>query len=444
VIQEGRSHTTAARRILYISGSIGLGHAARDLAIVNALRRVRPGLEVEWLAGPPARQMIEEAGETVLPESDSFDETGFAEAAAESFSLNLMSYVTRVTASWIKGVRTVLRLTKQHHFDLVVGDETYLLAFAYILRPRLKKVPFTMIYDFLGADAVTRKPWERLLTYLLNRTLCGGRKGEPFPFDLTLFIGEPEDVPDRPFGPGLPNRRDYALRNTQFVGYAFPFEPEAYRDRAQVRARLGYDQRRVVLCTVGGTAVGEGLLRLCAAAYPRIKEQVPDARMLLVAGPRIDTNALEAPPGVEILGYVPRLYEHLAACDVAIVQAGGTTTLELTALRRPFAYFPLERHFEQTLVADQLSRHGAGKQLTYSQTTPELLAGTVIRLLDCQPTWPAIPTDGAQRAAALIDQLLERVLDSQVTNGSRAWHAPIGSDENQRRDQVGVDARTPG
>lgn len=408
-MQPTRGNGAVAPRVLYISGSIGLGHVARDLAIADALRRLRPGVEIEWLAGEPARQTIEAAGETLMAESDVFQETRLAERTAGEFSLNLMSYVARVTPAWVRSVRAVLALTKRRRYDLVIGDETYLLAFAYILRPRLKTVSFTMIYDFLGADAVTRNPFERLLAYLLNRVLCGGRKGKPFPFDLTLFIGRPQDVPDRPFGPGLPNRRDYARRNLQFVGYVFPFEPKAL-DQAQVRARLGYDERPLVLCSVGGTAVGAPLLRLCATAYPRIKEQLPDARMILVAGPRIDPAALTVPSGVEIRGYVPRLYEHLAACDVAVAQAGGTTALELTALRRPFAYFPLEGHFEQTLVAQQLSDHQAGEQLTYSETTPQTLADTVLRLLGSEPSWPPIPTDGAQRAAALIDELLEAIL----------------------------------
>ena len=59
---------------------------------------------------------------------------------------------------------------------------------------------------------------------------------------------------------------------------------------------------------------------------------------------------------------MPRLYEHFAACDVAVVQGGGTSTLELTALRPPFVYFPLEGHAEQTLVvAKRLARQGAGR-----------------------------------------------------------------------------------
>jgi pimeloyl-ACP methyl ester carboxylesterase len=39
--------------------------------------------------------------------------------------------------------------------------------------------------------------------------------------------------------------------------------------------------------------------------------------------------------------YVHELYRHLAACDLAVVQGGLTTCMELTANRRPFLYLPL-------------------------------------------------------------------------------------------------------
>jgi predicted glycosyltransferase len=91
-----------------------------------------------------------------------------------------------------------------------------------------------------------------------------------------------------------------------------------------VRSALGYDDERpLVVCSVGGTSVGADLLRLCVASYPHIQEQVRDVQMVLVCGPRIASATVQAPSGVEVRGYVPRLYEHLAACDVAIVQGGG-------------------------------------------------------------------------------------------------------------------------
>jgi hypothetical protein len=183
-------------------------------------------------------------------------------------------------------VSTFEEVSARHPYDLLVGDETYEIDMALDKRPELKKAPFVMIYDFVGLDAMTRNPLELLITYRGNWAWSGGPRGKPpNQEDLSLFIGELEDVAARPFGFLLPNRREYARRYYHFVGYAFPFDPADYTDRAKVRAALGYDDRPLIVCSVGGTAVGADLLRLCARAHPHIEERVGDVRMVLVCGP---------------------------------------------------------------------------------------------------------------------------------------------------------------
>ncbi len=177
-----------------------------------------------------------------------------------------------------------------------------------------------------------------------------------------------------------------------------------------LRAALGYDVRPLIIVAVGGTSTGHDLLERCAAAYPHLRARVDNVRMVVVCGPRIDPASVHVPVDVEGRGYVPRLFEHLGACDLAIIQGGGTTTLELTALRRPFIYFPVEGHFEQQYVAERAGRHGAGQPLAHSRTTPETLANTAIRPPGSEVTWPPIATDGAQRAAELVIDLLPRRL----------------------------------
>ena len=129
--------------------------------------------------------------------------------------------------------------------------------------------------------------------------------------------------------------------------------------------------------------------------------------MVLVCGPRLPADSLKVPQGIEVKGYVPALHEHFAASDLAIVHGGGTATLELTALRQPFLYFPLEGHYEQEIhVAGRLARHRAGVKMTYSKTTPKSLAKVVISNIGKEVNYAIIPTDGAQKAAQLINQLL--------------------------------------
>ena len=94
-----------------------------------------------------------------------------------------------------------------------MGDETYELAVAFAHRRSLKTVPWVVIYDFFGLDAMSRNPFERLSVYILNRLRGGGPHGKRPPFDLTLFVGEAEDIADRPLGPQLPNGTSATIAN---------------------------------------------------------------------------------------------------------------------------------------------------------------------------------------------------------------------------------------
>ena len=76
--------------------------------------------------------------------------------------------------------------------------------------------------------------------------------------------------------------------------------------------------------------------------------------------------------------YVHNLYRHLAARDLAVVQGGLTTSMELTAQKRPFLYFPLRHHFEQNFhVRHRLERYGAGRRMDFDESPPELIAAAI-------------------------------------------------------------------
>ena len=56
-----------APRVLFISGSIGLGHVTRDLAIARELRALISEGRIKWLAGDMAREVVGGAGLVELP-----------------------------------------------------------------------------------------------------------------------------------------------------------------------------------------------------------------------------------------------------------------------------------------------------------------------------------------------------------------------------------------
>jgi UDP-N-acetylglucosamine:LPS N-acetylglucosamine transferase len=126
-----------------------------------------------------------------------------------------------------------------------------------------------------------------------------------------------------------------------------------------------------------------------------------------VAGPRIDPASLPAAPGLEVKAYVHDLYRHLAACDIAVVQGGLSTAMELTANRRPFIYFPLRHHFEQNVhVPHRLERYGAGCRMDYATASPDSIAAAIARELKRTIDYKPVETDGAARAAQRIAELI--------------------------------------
>lgn len=401
----------ARKRILYISGSLGLGHITRDLAIARELRRQNPEVEISWLASSPASEVIKDAKERLLPEAGQWaNENVPAENVSKGrgFQMNILKYLLLAKKEWENNVTVFRQVTSRERFNLIVGDETYEISVALKKKPSVKIAPFVMIYDFIGLDSMTKNLMEKLGVYIWNRMWAKDYKRASRFVDLTLFLGEEEDIPDKKFGFLLPHRRVWAkTRSLKSTGYVFPFNPGEYTDQGKIRAKLGYGKEFLVVCSIGGTSVGKDLLELCAQAYPIVRKKIPDARMILVCGPRLPAESLSVPQGIEVKGYVPNLYEHFAASDLSIVQGGGTTTLELTALRRPFLYFPLENHSEQQIhVAGRLARHGAGVKILYSQTTPEILAEKIISSIGQEATWAPIPTNGAKRTAQFINQFL--------------------------------------
>jgi len=105
---------------------------------------------------------------------------------------------------------------------------------------------------------------------------------------------------------------------------------------------------------------------------------------------------------------VHELHEHLAVADLAIVQGGLGTTMELTLTRRPFLYCPLIDHFEQAYhVAHRLKTHGAGRRIDYARCSAETLAQLALQTLGSDTTQYRPPEPGAaKRAASSIAELL--------------------------------------
>ena len=398
------------RRALFVSSPIGLGHAQRDVAIARELRQLAPDLEIDWLAQHPVTAVLEAEGERVHPLSvELANESSHIESESAEHDLHCFQAWRRMDEILLANFMVFHDVVRDEHYDLWIGDEAWELDYYLHENPEEKRAAYVWLTDFVGwlplADGGER---EAFLTADYNAEMIEHIARFPRVRDRALYVGNPDDVVADSFGPDLPLIRDWTEEHFDFAGYVTGFDPAAFADREKLRAELGYGPRELVcIVTVGGSGVGGHLLRRVVDAFPEAKELVPELRMVVVAGPRIDPVAFPEADGLEAHAYVHDLYRHLAACDLAVVQGGLTTAMELTANRRPFLYFPLRHHFEQNFhVRHRLERYGAGRAMDFGTATPAVIAQAIAEEIGREVDYLHVETDGAARAAERIAELL--------------------------------------
>ena len=398
------------KRALYISSPIGLGHAQRDAAIADELRKLHPDLEIDWLAQHPVTAVLEARGERLHPASQFLaNESHHVECESAEHDLHCFQAIRRMDEILLANFMVFHDVVREEQYDLWIGDEAWELDYYLHENPEQKRAAYVWLTDFVGwlpmADGGER---EAFLTADYNAEMIEHIARFPRVRDRAIFVGDADDVVSDSFGPELPLIRDWTEDHFSFAGYVTGFDPRELGDRERLRYELGYrDDEQVCIVTVGGSGVGGDLLRRVIASFPEAKGLVPELRMVVVTGPRIDPATLPTREGLEVRTYVHELYRHLAACDLAVVQGGLTTGMELTANQRPFLYFPLRHHFEQNFhVRHRLDRYGAGRCMDFETATPSVIAAAIAEEIGREVDYRPVETEGAARAARLISELL--------------------------------------
>jgi len=408
----GRRWTRALRRpkrALYISSPIGLGHAWRDVAIADELRALHPDLEIDWLAQDPVTRVLESRGERIHPASaDLASESAHIASESAGHDLHVFQAIRRMDEILVANFMVFHDLVEHDHYDVWIADEGWEIDYFLHDNPELKTAAYCWLTDFVGwlpmPDGGER---EAFLTADLNAEMIEHIARYPRIRDRAIFVGNPEDIVPDAFGPGLPPIREWVEEHYDFSGYVTGPLP-GVGEREALRAELGYGpDEPVCIATVGGSGVGDALLRRVVDGFEAARSRVPGLRMIAVAGPRIDPETLPQRDGLDVRPYVHELRRHLAVCDLAIVQGGLATTMELVAARRPFLYFPLGHHFEQRFhVRHRLDRYGAGRCMELDEATPDGIGQAIAEEIGREVTYRDVETDGAARAAALIAGVL--------------------------------------
>lgn len=400
----------AKPRLLYLSSPIGLGHARRDLAIARALRTKEPNLHIDWLAQDPVTRFLEHVGETCHGASVRLaSESRHIEEEAGEHDLNVFEALRRMDEILVRNFRVLQDVLTDNKYDLVIADEAWDVDHFWHEHPNLKRAPLVWMTDFVGfAPMPQGGPQEARLTADYNEEMVAHVERNVGVRDRSIFIGSAADVVDDSLGPNLPNRRAWTEGNFEFSGYVLGDDVPHRSDREELRDRLGFRAgEKVCVVTVGGSGVGAPLVRRILESIPIARRHVPELRVIVITGPRMKHVFNGHDKSIEFRGFEPNLPLLLAACDLAIVQGGLSTCMELAAVGTPFIYFPLEHHFEQNVhVRHRLERYNAGRRLSFADSNAEIIAAVICEELSNPAQSIYVERDGAQRAASLIAELL--------------------------------------
>ncbi len=407
---ETKRHVKRPKKALYLSSPIGLGHARRDLAITRELRKFHPDIAVDWLSQDPVTRFLGANKERIHPASAKLaNESSHIESESGEHDLNAFQAIRNMDEILLANFMIFQEVLEQDDYDLVIADEAWDVDHFWHEHPELKKAQVAWFTDFVGFVPMPEGgAREAFLTADYNAEMIGHVEGFPGVRDRAIFVGNPQDIAPHGFGEGLPGMRDWVPRHFDFCGYVLGAHPDEFGPREELRASLGYrEDEKICIVTVGGSGVGSSLIRRILAAYPIAKRHIPELRMIVVTGPRLDPAGFELPDGVEARGFVPDLDRHLAVCDLALVQGGLTTTMELAAAGTPFLYFPLKNHFEQNIhVAHRLGQYNAGRCMIYDESDPDRIAQAMVEEAAHPRTYRRVEADGATRAATMLAELL--------------------------------------
>ena len=400
------------RRALYISSPIGLGHAQRDVAIADELRKLHPDLEIDWLAQHPVTAVLETHGERIHPLSAELaSESAHITAESSEHDLNAFQAIRRMDEILVANFMVFHDAVEGGEYDLVIGDEAWDIDHFLHENPELKRTAFAWMTDFVGwLPMPAGGEREAFLTADYNAEMIEHVERFPRIRDRAIFVGDPDDIVPDDFGPGLPSIRDWTERHYAFSGYVTGFDPTPLIEgREELRRELGYQAGRT-----GRHRHGRWVGRRRGAAAPghrrlsggRAAGQRPaDDRRRRAAdrsgrprrarrrrGPGLRPGPVPPPRRVR-----PRRRPGRADDD----DGAGRRPPAVPVL--PAAQ-PLRAEPARPPPPRPLRRRAAAWTTTTSP--PEVIAEAIAAEIDRPIDYRPVETDGAARAAALIAPLI--------------------------------------
>ena len=329
------------------------GEPSGDLyagALVTALRRREPGIEVFGLGG----DRFKAAGGDLVADFHGLSVTGLTEA---------LSVLPR---SWrtLGLLAAAARQRKPH--ALVVIDYP---DFNFYLMRAIKKLGVPVIYYVSPQLWAWRAGRIKTMKRIVDRVL------PIFPFEEAIYQREGIDV--------------------RFVGHPLIDLIAPEQSREQLLRRLNLDAAKPVVALLPGSRTNEleRLAPVMAAAAPLIAARVPGAQFIVARAPNLSDRLFEGfgLPGVTVRIVEGRTDDVLQAAD-AVVTASGTATVQTALHGKPMVVLyklsPMTYRLGRRLalvdtyaMVNLIAGQRIVRELIQDDCTPEAVAGEAVRIL---------------------------------------------------------------
>jgi len=287
--------------ILFFSSPIGLGHATRDLAIINQL-------QLESLKVFSGSSAIEFFHKNKIEAQDVYSPPKFdvIDGKLEKSLKWLWSYY-----KYYKNCKEISsKIINEEKPKLIISDED----FASIAIAQERKIPNIIITDILETKFTTG--FGGMIEKKMNKT-------------MQIML----DKANKVIIPELGKNQNNVIRTG-------PIVRKIKKNRDEIRKALNFEKKTIVL-SVGGTDAGIFLIKQTIKAVKKIQI---DVDLVLVSGPKITEKFSD---GIKNLGFVKDLHEIIFASDLVISLAGKSTIDESIVYGTPGIFIPIKDHFEQ-------------------------------------------------------------------------------------------------
>ena len=342
--------------MFFFISPIGLGHVARDVAIIDHLKSKNDN-KVSFVTGSAAFTFLTSYG---LKAFNLYEPPKFE---IESGKLNhSFTWLIKYLLYYKKCKEIAKKIIGTNIEELIVSDEDF-ASISIAEEKNLKRVLITDIINTSFTKGITS-----IIEKKMNKRLCQIIKK----CDCVI-------IPD--YGCDTENFR-----------YVGPIVREILERRETLRKRFNFTKKTIVV-SVGGTDAGKYLIEKVIDSFRRLKAKL-DIDLIVVTGPSLQISPAE---DFRLFGYVPNLNEYIYASDLIISLAGRSTMDESIVYNIPGIFIPLKNHYEQ--------EEGA-KRLGFEYKDILRLDKLIEEKLNSNSTRKNTASNGAKKAADIISSFI--------------------------------------